>query len=166
MEEQTAYLVTEGEYSDYRVVGVFLDRAAAEKCVALLNAPSYRDGAQIEEFAIGWWDGMDQKPWTVHFVVLDLASGKEEKTRGGTRTILATEAQIRSRGSGEVWPPLARFGCSGGYARGMSYVSLAHAHKLAVEARQKWMAENPDEAWALQNAPEPDPGELGMSGAK
>jgi hypothetical protein len=48
---KTAYVVTEGEYSDYSVVGVFLDKVLADKYVEAANGKSgwY---FQVEEFPL------------------------------------------------------------------------------------------------------------------
>ena len=44
------YVVTAGDYSAYHIVGVFTDKALAEKYVERYNAAGGWDSAQIEEF--------------------------------------------------------------------------------------------------------------------
>ena len=46
------YVVTQGEYSDYHIEGVTLDRQKAERWVELYNdsVGKYHDDAQIEEY--------------------------------------------------------------------------------------------------------------------
>ena len=46
------YVVTQGEYSAYHIVGVTLDRQKAERWVELYNdsAGKYDDDAQVEEY--------------------------------------------------------------------------------------------------------------------
>lgn len=51
--ERKAYVVTVGEYSDYRIGGVFLDEAAAKEYVDNYNKVSgggYSDQAKVEEY--------------------------------------------------------------------------------------------------------------------
>ena len=50
----TAYVVTQGAYSDYQIVDVFLDKALAERFVAEMQkgASDYADPYEIEEWKI------------------------------------------------------------------------------------------------------------------
>lgn len=57
------YVITNGEYSWYHIVGVTLDKEKAEKWVKLYNAADKNNDAQIEEFeaddfgreGLYWW---------------------------------------------------------------------------------------------------------------
>lgn len=49
MEKQKVYIVTTGEYSDYGIEAVFLDRALAERYVEQLRKDINYDSLQIEE---------------------------------------------------------------------------------------------------------------------
>lgn len=44
------YVITQGEYSDYHIVGVTLDRGKAERWVNEYNMGKAYDDAQIEEY--------------------------------------------------------------------------------------------------------------------
>lgn len=44
------YIITQGSYSDYRIVGVKLTREEAERVVALANDEDYYEYAEIEEY--------------------------------------------------------------------------------------------------------------------
>ena len=77
------YVVTQGEYSAYHIVGVTLDRAKAERWVELYNAEDriYHRDAQIEEYEADEFgnDGMYlwevSQGWGEDDVVLDTKSG-------------------------------------------------------------------------------------------
>ena len=47
---QKIYIVTQGEYSDYRICGVFDDKDLAGKFITSFNSPSYHDVMMIEEW--------------------------------------------------------------------------------------------------------------------
>jgi hypothetical protein len=53
---QTAYVVTSGTYSDYRIQRIYTDRALAESFMERLKASTYcadeEDGPRIEEWAV------------------------------------------------------------------------------------------------------------------
>ena len=64
MEEKKVYVVTKGEYSDYHICRVFLDKEEAEKYKESISDESYNGQADIEEFVVGkpneewklgWW---------------------------------------------------------------------------------------------------------------
>jgi hypothetical protein len=49
----TVYVVTKGEYSDYRIVACFSNREAADECVAILTkGQRYGVDAQVEEYEL------------------------------------------------------------------------------------------------------------------
>ena len=136
------YAVTEGCYSDYTIVGLFSNKAEAEKCRDLKNGVSnvYND-AHIEVYQDGVWEDMNKVLRTLYSTNLDLDDGSV--LREETEVNLAAEnARIPSYGSsGTTTLYLRSFGGDGkAFAYGKSYVSKEHAHKLAVEARQAWIA--------------------------
>ena len=64
MEEKKVYVVTKGEYSDYHICRVFLDKEEAERYKESISDESYDGEADIEEFVVGkpneewklgWW---------------------------------------------------------------------------------------------------------------
>ena len=63
----TAYMVTQGRYSDYGVVGVFTTREKAEAFMALF--PPQRDELRIEEVELDALDGVPvgRRPFHVKF---------------------------------------------------------------------------------------------------
>jgi hypothetical protein len=63
----TAYMVTQGRYSDYGVVGVFTTREKAEAFMALF--PPQRDELRIEEVELDALDGVPvgRRPFKVKF---------------------------------------------------------------------------------------------------
>ena len=136
------YAVTEGCYSDYTIVGLFSNKAEAEKCRDLKNGVSnvYND-AHIEVYQDGVWEDMNKVLRTLYSTNLDLDDGSV--LREETEVKLAAEnARIPSYGSsGATTLYLRSFGRDRkAFAYGNSYVSKEHAHKLAVEARQAWIA--------------------------
>jgi hypothetical protein len=48
----TVWIVTQGEYSDYHIVGVFSTKEAAEALCARINAKEDYDKAQVEEYDV------------------------------------------------------------------------------------------------------------------
>ena len=77
------YVVTQGEYSAYHIVGVTLDRAKAERWMELYNAEKgeYDYDAQIEEYETDEFgtDGLFQwevgQGWTIGGCELDTMGG-------------------------------------------------------------------------------------------
>lgn len=48
----TVWVIEQGSYSDYRVVGVYTSKANAEKIAALLNKEKYSDEATVAEWPV------------------------------------------------------------------------------------------------------------------
>lgn len=66
----TAYVITEGEYSDYRILAVFTSKALADKYVARANPRGDADGPTVEEWPINV--AADFKaPWEALIVLSD-----------------------------------------------------------------------------------------------
>jgi len=59
MADAKAYVVTSGSYSDYQIHKVFGSKAAAERCVAILQREQSYSDAEIEEYDLC---GDDWKP--------------------------------------------------------------------------------------------------------
>ena len=119
MRKAVIYVVTEGEYSDYGIRAVFSTRLRADRYVAVLES-----GARVEEYALDEWVGAQRGPqWTC---VIDLKSGVLSSRRLGR--------WLRHPRRCEIFP-----GAS--FIRVVSPVSAAHAQKVAVEERQRWLRE-------------------------
>ena len=115
------YIVTSGEYSDFHIDKVFSTKKLAHKFI----------GNGGEQFSIETWD-------------------VDKKSEGKIRQIF--EIWIRLD-NGELFHEGNSFlldednkracwtGITSQHAQGHSFVSSEHAHKLAVEARQKWLRE-------------------------
>jgi hypothetical protein len=128
------YIVTNGSYSDYHIEAVFSTKEAAEAWLAEAQESSgfYSDGPQIEEWPL------DERAGEI------LRTGYRCGIRLDTGELYAEEefrglAQPTAR-TGECREYPASVGFGGGY-QANSYVSAAHARKLAIEYRQKWLRE-------------------------
>lgn len=67
----TVYVVTQGEYSDYRIVGVYSTKEAAEALCKKLNTRKYHDEAQVEEY------GVDNIAYGSKYIVRVTDTGEE-----------------------------------------------------------------------------------------
>jgi hypothetical protein len=127
------YIVTDGEYSDYHIVGVFSTREIAE---SVLRA-CYADG--VEEHEVDSKIVLDAEFGPIYTVEILLEEGKINKHFTCTGT--------RSRTSAEIFHvPYASFinclGCLIEESERLivrSPFSSEHAEKIAVESRQKWL---------------------------
>ena len=134
------YAVTEGCYSDYTIVGLFSNKAEAEKCRDLKNGISnVYDEAQVEVFGDGAWEDMNKVLRTLYSTNLDLSNGSVLKEKTEVRLAPETDRTPSYGGSGVQTVHIRSLG-GVPFAFGKSYVSKEHAHKLAVEARQEWIA--------------------------
>lgn len=138
------YVITSGCYSDYGIEGIFSTRKKAEDYITKTKAAKEQGG---DDFWIDD-DFNDIQEWVLdeqlkaRFVVVhsigifldtgDVAERPQQQTRFEVpqNRSYVTESVPAYRGRG--------------VARAQSYKSAAHALKLAVEARQNWMRENPD----------------------
>jgi hypothetical protein len=119
---ETVYIVTKGDYSDYRIVAVFKSRKEAEDFIGEDTEPN------IEEWTCGEpKEGPNRKVWHVK---MDLLSGNFLE-----KTYTYFTQKPRDWSEGYV-------NCSYNYhyATGASVISEEHAMKVAIEARQKWLA--------------------------
>lgn len=61
------YIITQGEYSDYHICGVFTDNKKAQKVVDHLNSlgadAEWYSTARIEEFDTDIWESSDDTVW-------------------------------------------------------------------------------------------------------
>jgi hypothetical protein len=131
----TVYVVTSGEYSDYRIEGTF---SAREKAEAFLTAafPGARrdaDDANIEEWTLDEKEGVRLAP--THEVRIELASG-QVTSYGGRMGRVGPGDRCRVDGP---WPGYR----DTTYLNVASPVSEEHAVKVAVEKRQEWLRLNP-----------------------
>lgn len=61
----TVYIVTSGEYSDYRINRVYLDRGEAEAHVKFFNSVTRSEPRRVEEWSVGEPAGKVEGPgWT------------------------------------------------------------------------------------------------------
>jgi len=143
-ERRKVYVVTRGYYSGYKIVGIFLEEEAAKECVAMINGQtpnSYRDDAAIEVYVDGAWDGGEKKLRTVYVATISLNDGEDLGEETHRELALETE-RTPCWGSSVVREKVYSSSQQVPVAEGRSYVSMEHAHKLAVEARQGYIAKN------------------------
>jgi hypothetical protein len=127
------YVVTRGEYSDYRIEGIFSTAEKAERRRRVVASTYAVDHVRVEQHEL------DIPPTrlpskTVYRSTIDLDTGRMNEgypwtpTGGYTGMVeRSSEAWAESKGIGAVCCESTR--------------SQAHANKLAVEARQKWLRE-------------------------
>lgn len=125
------FVVTEGEYSDYRILAVFRTKEEAEEFVRPVNNPDVEcwDDPEIEEYTLGLPEGRFYQ--VAHIVTLDANTGNEVYHP-------QTEIRLLPRD----WSDSEVYG-SGSDCKieGTSVVSQEHALKVAAEARQKYLRE-------------------------
>jgi hypothetical protein len=115
------YVVTEGEYSDYHICGVFSSEGKAKEFTG--NKP---EAYSIEPWAL---DALPPRVWGTLFV----AQLFEGQWKEWSREENVSEAHYKGERS-KGWA-----NDSGTRIQGTSYVSAEHAKKLAVEAQQDFL---------------------------
>jgi hypothetical protein len=131
--EKQIHLVSEGCYSDYRIVAAFSTKEAAEAYAAELR--KIDDDAGVETYPIDSVVGETaRRAWTA---VVDLRGGLIYGEQGDDRE-LRVMAQLTERGRTEI------VGRTEAYPDGVganvtSFVSAEHARKLAAEAHQSYL---------------------------
>lgn len=135
---QIIYIVTQGEYSDYHIEAVFSTRALADKFIG--NAP---DG----EYEISAWEiDAERKPrrWGKEWACyLRLDGSVVDEIVNAIDCTNDKDSLDRCEGRPYAMPEGEPLSKDAAYFRGISPISAAHALKLAAEARQKWLRENP-----------------------
>lgn len=132
---EEVFIVTEGEYSDYGIVAVFLTREEAEDFLY----SAHKRVANIETWKIGLpKDGSMYR--TVYNVFLDLVTG-DELTAHRHESI-----ELRPENWSYVW----RNRSDKPYVGARSLVSFDHALKLAAEGRQRVLRDDWDELWEAE----------------
>lgn len=128
---KTAYVVTEGSYSDYHVLAVFEDEADADKWVQLYNQGERWEDARVEEFT---FFEKGKMPERVRFVSLWAevkedgsvderdASWKEKWTAGYSEDI-----PPKGRAVGRTWNAPA-------WGRGLAITVSARTEDVARKA--------------------------------
>jgi len=135
MAKQTVYVVTTGCYSDYSIRGVFSSEAKAKRYIVNCKASAdcyWTDFNDIEKYALD--AGLLERSFHCWNCGIALDNGQvleavQESTRYGiphSKTYVAEDVP-RYNGRGIV--------------RAESHKSAAHSHKIAVEARQKYLRE-------------------------
>ena len=125
---KTAFIVTAGEYSDYRIEGVFSSKPKAEAYVAEFRKERHYDhDISIEEWGIDAEAGKVVR--TVWNSLIEFQTG--EIRHNNPTTAIADPNQRFIEESPPPWnhPRMIR----------QSFVSQEHADKLCVESRQKWL---------------------------
>lgn len=121
------YVVTQGDYSDYRIRAIFSRRETADAYVAEIKRNRYEDGAEVEVWPLDTQAGARMAPtW---YVTIDLESGDVTGPREDRPSMVvdrqAFEPIFHGRRTASV----------------RSSVSGEHALKLAAEVRQRWLRE-------------------------
>ena len=125
----TAYLISKGEYSDYSVYFVSLDRAAAERIVARLNRGN-ANLYEIEECPLVE-SGDEQVERIAYHVTVD-RDGREVE-----RQSFVVLVGHERNDEGEAWADY-----TGAHVEGVSYVSYDVALKAARDELAKVKAEH------------------------
>lgn len=114
------YVATKGEYSDYRIVGVFSTQDKADECISKLERPTSVIEYEVDEMA-------SAKEIPVYRCYIEL-------TADGKLVDLGSMEEFRAPRSVEVetYPASQRIYVS-------SAVSREHAEKVAIEKRQEWL---------------------------
>lgn len=118
------YVVTEGEYSDYGIVKVFLDKEKAEKYAELYEKTErFADNVNVEEYTI-YDDSFDSnltEPIEFYVQYIDLENGK--LGWDGKEKIISTKKSFYDIGCGTM-------------LKACSQKSAEHAKKIAIEQYQ------------------------------
>lgn len=127
------YLVTEGEYSDYSVVAVFLTRDEAERYVEdykkTMRHPSCLN--DIDEMPLG--RPTDKVLVSVYHARINFLTGEMMPLHGWVSPATHAWAKPGQRSDAiQVKPRDVEITRT-------SYVSQEHAEKLCVESRQEWL---------------------------
>lgn len=125
----TVFIVTRGEYSDYTILGVFSSEEKAKKFAV--------------EVKKDWSSDVEIEPWELDERVNETLQTvfQVKLSKNGTELLnnnfetLGTQESLQFSGVEERKNDIVIF-------VGKSIKSRDHAHKLAVEARQKWLAKN------------------------
>ncbi len=134
----TVTVLTHGEYSDYRIYGVFSSKEKAEEYAKLHGIPEDGYGEfGFEEYDL---DGPLLEQWQDVFICqMDVDGNILQESVG--------ERELRS----PRWSEVEHSHSSCYYAK--SVVGVGHARKLCAEARQQWLREHPDaKYWWLAHA--------------
>jgi hypothetical protein len=137
-EREIIYIVIEGSYNDYFIVGVFSDKVVAEKCAeSRHNTALYVGGARVEEYYLNSGP-IPQRIW--YEVTID-TQGEEVGRREYSEEINQPGIDKEDPKIWELWAYGGWRGISAGSYRGYN-VALKVAHdKLAeIKARKAGVA--------------------------
>ncbi len=123
----TIYIVTSGEYSDYGIRYVFTNKAAADDCVAEYKKAHRSDDVEVEEHEAS--DSNHIKCLPLHSCRINLSSGliSDEESFNGLYSVNQRGDSKRDE--------------KRGFISVVSRVSMEHAHKFAVDSRQRYLSE-------------------------
>ncbi len=136
MKKQIVYAVTSGCYSDYRIRGLFSTCANADKFISICRAAAecyYDKDFDIEEWTLDV--DLAQKTYTRYLCGLMLDTGEQVEKYTPQQFFGVPVSRSYVAESVPVYK-------GRGIARAESHKSAEHAHKLAVEARQKYLREH------------------------
>lgn len=127
------YVLTVGEYSDYRILGVFSSLDMAEKFKT--NNPNYED-ATPEVWTIDGQSEYRQRPyWDALIYIKDGRIDKNAMSERGYIWGELAPQEATTRSIDHTFHDVYDF------VRASSYVSYDHAEALAIETRQKILRE-------------------------
>jgi hypothetical protein len=117
------YVVTEGEYSDYSIVKVFLNKEKAEKYAELYGKGDWFDTTRVEEYIVydEFFDSKLTEPIEFYVQFIDLESGK--LGRNGKEKVLSSATSFCEIVYGDM-------------LKAGSQKSAEHAKKIAIEQYQ------------------------------
>ena len=130
------YLVTEGAYSDYKILAVF---SSSEKAAEYIREAEKSDygGVRVEVYELDNDNG--ERFHLIYFVSINLATG-DVVPNISFYTYQGESWRLESQGYRGEADVQCHYG-SQPHVQGESAVSREHALKLAAECRQKWLRE-------------------------
>lgn len=122
---KTVYIVTQGEYSDYRIVAVFLDKAIAERCAV-------DTVGDIEE-------------WEIGTIIPKLPEYSVDIAKDGTILYVNNRGIWGDDHNGEYRGPFSEYSYDKIYTFTMRAKDKEHAIKIANEKRARAIAKEIEE---------------------
>ena len=126
---KNVYLVTQGEYSNYHIEGIFSTKKKADTfCKTLREIGTRYDRPQVETYPLDDQVGAKSTPFWSVTIRLDTGAMWDKPWE----SICVTTHPDHQQGF--------KYGYGGNrWVTGTSYKSEDHAMKLAVEGRQAWL---------------------------
>jgi hypothetical protein len=134
----TVYVLTQGSYSDYQIVGVFSTEEGARRAASELAQEQYVEVNDLETYELDekadWTYRTTYQSWIDHEGAIVRRDSRQKFAGNGGNAFAYTNPR-------------------GIIACGKSGLSPDHADKLAIEGRQFWLRELADRPAALRAAP-------------